>query len=171
MSRFYPQNLMGCRHRSCKFYLVVWWLTGIAGGLFLAADAGVYFSLMRACCDCRVSIVNLLLIPCFPFLISAIAVYFLLPMILYLCAAFKMFCFTYCICSLFATFAHAGLLVCVLLMFTNLLTVPALCRFQWLCASNGRKYLFRNAAVCLLWFAVVCTVDYLWIAPLLRDIF
>lgn len=171
MNRFYPQILMGCRHCSCKIILAVCWSVGFAGGICSASDAGIYLSLMRACCDSRVSIVNLLLVPCFPFLISAIAVYFSHFPLLYLCAASKMFCFGFALCMVSRSFAGAGLLVCILLLFTDILTFPILCVFQWFGFGIGKRRYFRSAVLCLLWFVIVCTVDYLWIMPLLREIF
>ena len=170
MNRFYPQILMGCSHRSCKFLIVTCWCAGFAGGFFLATDAGFYYSLMRACCDSRVSIVNLLIVPCFPFLISAIAVYFSSRPLLYLCAVVKMFCFGFCLCAVSRSFPGAGLLMCILLLFADILTLPVLCRFQWLGCLQGRKHLFRNATMSLCWFFAVCCVDYLWVMPLLREI-
>ena len=170
MNRFYPQKLMGCKHHSCNFMMATCWCAGLSAGFFLAANAGSYFSLMRACCDSRVSIVSLLIVPCFPFLISAIAVYFSYRSLLYLCAVFKMFGFGFCLSMVLQTYPGAGLLVCILLMFTDILTVPAICRFQWCGCSRGRKYLLCQAVLCLCWFAAVCSVDYIWIMPLLREI-
>ena len=170
LNRFYPLKLMGCRHRSCNFLLAACWCAGFAGGFFLAADAGSYYSLMRACCNSRVSIVNLLIVPCFPFLISAIAVYFSSRLLLCLCAIFKMFCCGFCLSVVGQSFPGVGFLVCILLMFTDILTVPVLCRFQWLGNLRGRKHLFRHAALCLIWFAGVCAADYVWVMPLLREI-
>ena len=170
MNRFYPQNLMGCRHCSCNFLLIVCWCIGFIIGTFLAADAGPYFPLMRMCCDSHVSIVNLLIVPCFPFIISAIAVYYSIKPLLYLCAFLKMFCLGFCLRVVISSFYGVGLLVCILLLFTDFFTVPVLCRFQCRWIIKSRSRFFCSILVCLMWFAGVCTVDYLWIMPLLREI-
>lgn len=170
MKRFYPQKLMGCRHCSCRFLLIACWCAGVAGGVLGASNTGSFLSLMRMCCESRVSIVNLLIIPCFPFLISAIAVYFDLYPILLLCAVFKLFCFSFCACITLLSFHSAGYLICILLLYTDILTTPVLCRFQWLGYLRGRVHFYRNTLLCLLWFVGVCVSDYIWIAPLLREI-
>ena len=143
LTLFYPQKLMGCSHRSCKVSLILCWCIGFAGGVFQGLNAGPYYSLMRACCDSRVSIVNLLIVPCFPFLVSAIAVYFSLRLVLYFCAVCKMFCFSFCLCAVFRSFPGAGVLVCILLLFTDILAIPVLCRFQWSGCLRGRRQFYR----------------------------
>ena len=125
---------------------------------------------MRACCDVGVSIVGLFLIPFFPFLISAIAVYCSIPLLIYICVLAKSFLIGFCAWALIGTFSVGGWLICLLLLFTDLLTAPALYLFQLQCLRGVVKDIISSGVYTLLWFVAVSLADFLWIAPLLRDI-
>ena len=127
-------------------------------------------SLMRACCDAGVSIVGLFLVPFFPFLISAVAVYCSTPLILYLTGLAKSFLFGFCACAVYTGSSGGGWLLCLLLLFTDLLTAPALFLFQLRCMYDDSKNVLRFGVFAVLWFMAVSAADYLWIVPLLRDI-
>lgn len=166
----FPLKLMEVSRRSCKLFLILCWLIGLWCGIFVAAGADNIVSLMRACCDAGVSIVGLLFIPLFPFLISAVAVYFSLPWLLCLTAFFKSLLSVFCTCVIFRAFKGAGWLIWPMLQFTDLLTLPVLCRFQLRRICSQRTGFIREVAVSLGWFLAVALTDWLWVAPLLRDI-
>lgn len=168
---FFPRKLIESGRRSCKMILIIFWCIGFAGGTVAAAGAGNLTSLMRACCDSSVSIVGLFLVPFFPFLISAVAVYFSLPWLLCLTALCKMFSFGFCTCAVAVGFAEAGWLICLLLLFTDLCTLPVLCWFQFRHSAGGRRILWKDVLCPIVWFLAVCAVDRIWIVPLLIDIF
>ena len=170
MNISFPLKLMEDGRRSCKMSLILCWLIGIWSGVLVAAGADDIVSLMRACCYASVSIVGLLFIPLFPFLISAVAVYFSLPRLLCFTAFMKSFFFGFCTCVVFKGFGTAGWLVWPMLQFTDLLTLPVLCRFQLRHFGVRSTGFCRDGIAATLWFLAVAAADWLWVAPLLRDI-
>lgn len=166
----FPLKLMEASRRSCKSHLILFWLVGFGSGVFTAAGADNIVSLMRACCDAGVSIVGLLLVPLFPFLISAVAVYFSLPWLLCLTAFLKSFLSAFCACAVFLVFKGAGWLILPMLQFTDLMTLPVLYRFQSRHISGQRARVIQESIVSLLWFLAVSLTDLLWVTPLLKDI-
>ena len=170
MSFFFTQNLVADSRRSCKMLLALLWCIGLICGISLAACTDTIASLMRACCDAGVSIVGLFFVPFVPFLISAIAVYCSIPLFIYVSGLAKSFLFGFCTCAVLAAFSDGGWLTCLLLLFTDLLTIPVLYLFQLRCLRDGVKDILSRGVYTVAWFAVVSSADYLWIAPLLRDI-
>ena len=169
MSFFFPRNLVVASRRSCKLILSFLWSFGLFSGVSVAACADNPVSLMRACCDAGVSIVGLLTVPFLPFLISAFAVYCSALPVLYLTGFCKSFLLGFCVCAVSTGFPGGGWLMCLLLLFTDLLTVPGLFLFQFRCLS-GCKGILQQGLWTALWFVAVCIADYLWVVPLLRDI-
>ena len=165
-----PQKMMDCSRRSCNFFLIFLWCIGFACGANLARRTGNFVSLMRACCESRVSIVGLVTVPFLPFLFSAVAVYLSSLPLLYLTAFFKTFSFGFCIFAVTRSFGSAGWLIRFLLLFTDICTLPVLLRFQYVQSRLGRKNFWRNSICCALYFVGVCLIDQIWIATLLRDI-
>lgn len=166
----FPQKLMDYSRRSCKLFLVIVWLTGFGSGIYTAAHADSLISLMRACCDAGVSIVGLLFVPFFPFLISAYAVYFSQPWLLRAVAFIKSFLFACCSCIVLKAFGAAGWLLWPMLQFTDLMTLPLLCRFQIRHFRERAEGFYKDAVLTLLWFCGIALADWLWVAPMLRDI-
>jgi len=165
----FSQYLVASSRRSCKLMLTFLWAVGLLCGCYCAACADNIASLMRACCDAGVSIVGLLTVPFLPFLISAIAVYCSALPVLYLTGFCKSFLLGFCVCAVSTGFPGGGWLMCLLLLFTDLLTVPGLFLFQFRCLS-GCKGILQQGLWTALWFVAVCIADYLWVVPLLRDI-
>ena len=170
MSFFLTQNLVAAGRHSCKMVLALLWCFGLICGASAAACTDIPVSLMRACCNAGVSIVGLFLIPFFPFMISAIAVYCSIPLLIYLCVLAKSFLLGFCAWALIGTFSVGGWLICLLLLFTDLLTAPALYFFQLRCLRGVVKDIISSGVYTVLWFVAVSLADYLWVVPLLRDI-
>ena len=166
----FVRNLIARHSRSCKIVLTVIWVLGFSCGISGAACADIPVSLMRACCESGVSIVGLFLVPFFPFLISAVAVYCSAPLILYLTGFCKSFLLGFFSCAVCSAFSGGGWLICLLLMFTDLFTAPAVLWFQLRQMNFCGKPDFRSGVFALLWFAAVSAVDYFCILPLLREI-
>ena len=170
MRFFLSQNFVASSRRSCKMVLAVIWVLGLICGSFCAAGADNLSSLMRACCHAGVSIVGLFFVPFLPFLISAVAVYCHAPLIILLTGLCKSFLLGLCICVVHSGFSQGGLLICFLLLFTDILTAPALFWFQMRYLQGLRKGIVRDSILALMWFFAVSAVDRAWIVPLLRDI-
>ena len=166
----FSQYSIASRCHSCKMILAFLWGIGFVCGCTCAASTDIFVSLMRACCVAGVSIVGLFFVPFLPFLISAAAVYYSAPLIVYLTGLWKSFLFGFCICAVWFCFSGGGWLVSLLLLFTDVLTVPTLFWFQCHAVINPGKTTFKCGILAILWFAAVSAVDYFWIVPLLRDI-
>lgn len=167
----FSQYLVANSRRSCKLMLTFLWAVGFLCGCYCAACADNLASLMRACCDADVSIVGLFFVPFFPFLISAVAVYCSAPLIICLTGLCKAFLLGFCVCAVYFCFSGGGWLVCLLLLFTDIVTVPALFLFQFRAVCGTWKRTCRDGILALAWFAAVTAVDRIWIVPLLREIF
>ena len=170
MRFFFPQKVMVCGGRSCKMILLFCWIIGSLCGAVVASGADSISSLVRACCDASVSTVGLLMVSFLPFLFSAVAVSFSLPWLLRLIALLKAFCFSFCAVIVLGEFGTAGWLCCLLLLFTDILTLPLLCRFQLRHCSAVCRFFLLVFCACLIWSLIVCMVDRSWVVPLLRDI-
>lgn len=169
MSFLFSQNLVAHGRRSCKILLAFLWCFGFGSGVLMAARTDNIASLMLACCDAGVSIVGLFFVPFFPFLISAIAVYCSIPLLVYIIGLVKSFAIGFCFCAVSRAFAGGGWLISLLLMFTDLLTAPALFLFQLRVVTEEQQRILRHGVYALVWFVTVSLADYIWIAPLLRD--
>ena len=170
MSFLFSQYSIASRRSSCKLILTFLWVIGFVCGCLCAACADNFTSLMRACCTAGVSIVGLFFVPFLPFLISAAAVYCSAPLFVYLTGFCKSILLGFCVCTVYSGFPGGGWLVSLLLLFTDVLTVPMLIWFQCCAVSNPCRGTFKRGILTFAWFAVVSAVDYFWIAPLLRDI-
>ena len=170
MRLFFSQYSIASHRCSCKILLAFLWVIGFVCGCSCAACADNFVSLMRACCDAGVSIVGLFFVPFLPFLITAVAVYFSAPLIVYLTGLCKAFLLGFCFCAVHSGFSTGGWLVSLLLLFTDLVTVPALLWFQCCVVGASRKTVFKCGILALFWFVAVAAADYFWIVPLLRDI-
>lgn len=170
MNFFFPLTLNAASRSSCKIPVTLSWCIGLICGIFVAACTDNIASLMRACCDAGVSIVGLIIVPFFPFLFSAIAVFCSSPLLLYLTGFCKSFLLGFSIRAVFIVFSGGGLLICALLLFTDLLTTPAIFLFQLRYAKWRSKEFLQSCISALIWFLAVIAVDYTWITPLLRDI-
>ena len=170
MRFLFSQYLIASRCHSCKMIIAFLWGIGFVCGCLCAACADNFTSLMRTCCTADVSIVGLFFVPFLPFLISAAAVYCSAPLIVYLTGFCKSFLLGFCVCTVYSGFPGGGWLVSLLLLFTDVLTVPMLFWFQCHAVINPGKTTFKYGMLAIFWFAAVSAVDYFWIVPLLRDI-
>lgn len=166
----FPTNLIASGYSSCKLTVLFLWIFGFLSGVVFAAPADHLVSLMRACCDAGVSIVGLFFVPFLPFLISAAAVFCSAPLMFYFTFWGKSFLLGFSLRIVHAGFTGGGWLICLLLFFTDILTAPILLLFGLRHADCRRKPGPQEIAFAMIWFAVVCTTDYLWVVPLLREI-
>ena len=170
MRFLFMRNLDAIGCRLCKMILSFLWCFGFCCGGFTAARADNLASLMLTCCNSGVSIVGLFFVPFLPFLISAAAIYCSAPLILFLTGFCKSFLLGFCVTAVYLVFSAGGWLICLLLLFTDLLSVPALLRFQLACFGGNNRRLLRNGICTLLWFLAVAAADHIWVLPLLREI-
>ena len=171
MRYIFPTKLIGRCRRSCKIILAALWCAGLICGISAAACAGILPSLMRACCQSRVSIVSLLFVPLLPFLFSAFAVFISCPRLVCFVGFLKAFSFGLCLRAVSAAFGSAGWLVCSLLLFTDCVTMPALFWF-WLRHADGNiSSLGKDSLICTTWFLLIAIIDSAYVTPMLIQIF
>ena len=170
MRFLFSQYSIASRCHSCKKVLAFLWVVGFVCGCSCAACSDNLVSLMRACCNAGVSIVGLFFVPFLPFLITAAAVYCSAPLFVFLTGLCKSFLLGFCICAVYSGFSGGGWLVCLLLLFTDILTAPVLLWFQLRAVPGPGKNIRKCGVLAVAWFAAVSAADHIWIAPLLREI-
>ena len=170
MRFLFSQYSIASRCHSCKMVLAFLWVVGFVCGCSCADCADNLVPLMLACCNAGVSIVGLFLVPFLPFLITAAAVYCSAPLFVYLTGLCKSFLLGFCICAVYSGFSGGGWLVCLLLLFTDILTAPVLLWFQLRAIPGPEKNIRKCGILAVAWFAAVSAADHIWIAPLLRKI-
>lgn len=170
MRYIFPAKLIGSNHLSCRRLLIASWCVGLFWGVLCPGVSEIHTSWMRACLDSRVTIVGLLLVPLSPLLISAVAVYLSCPYLLCPLCFCKAFTFGLCAFAVASAYGSAGWLVQFLFMFTDCLTLPALCWF-WIRHADGNKgSLRKDILCCTIWFLAIGIVDYRAVLPLLKEI-
>ncbi len=152
-------------------FLVSCFAGGLLLGFFWTAHADPSFAaLMRRASNAPVSIFGLLAATFFPFLLSAIAVYFSKSWLLYPICFFKAFCFGTCATAVAQAFGSAGWLVQPMLLFSDCCTLPLLCLF-WLRHVSGQRRLpgaeFLLVASLLL---LIGCIDYRLVSPFLAEL-
>ena len=115
------------RRKLSVIFLALFWILGIALGIVYAAVCRSHVaSLMRGFLSGTVSIVGLLCVSVIPFLFSAFAVLISKPRILFLVAFGKGFFFSFVSCGFLFSLGSAGWLFRLLLMFSDLVSMPVL---------------------------------------------
>jgi len=166
----YTSKVIERSHCSCKNILRILWCGGLICGIMAAACAGNLTSLMLTFCQNRVSIVSLLIVPLFPFLISAFAVFYFDFRFLYPVCFLKAFSLGFTARLVMDAFGSAGWLVCGMLLFTDIMTAPALL-YAWLRFAERNRSVYPKVCIgCIAWFVIIVLSDHGLIAPLLKQI-
>lgn len=151
-------------------FLAFCWCAGLLGGCILSRQTDqIHFSLMREAVNRSVSIVGLFAV-LLPFLISAIAVYFTQVWLIFPVSFLKAFSFAYVAASVTQAFGTCGWLIRLLLLFTDVCTVPILfwCWLRFLNGSLNKRSaeMMLCAAICI----AICGFDYFVISPFLNGL-
>lgn len=168
MARFFHHILPDVWRKNCKLYLAFSWLCGLGFGVLVFSYAGnSHIPLMRMAATSHMSIVSLLSVLILPFLLSAFAVFCFRPQLLLAVSFGKAFSFAFVSISAIAAFGSAGWLVRLLLMFSEMLSLPLLFWF-WLRYISGD---FRPAPAAIFLTAalvfLIGSVDHCYISPML----
>lgn len=157
------------RHSSriCIWILAFVWISGLICGVMYAAYDATIISLMRMVCFNCVSIVGLATILILPLLISAVAVYFSKPAVIYLLSAFKAFSSGYCIYGTLAVYGSAGWLIRLLLLFSDTCITVVLMWFWIRHISGSKRALTADTAVCTVLAGLIGIIDYTVVSPFL----
>lgn len=111
----------------------------------------------------RVTIVGLAAVSFLPFLISAFAVSFRRFRLLPLIAFFKALLFSYVSLGIMAAYGDGGWLSCLLLMFTDVLSLPVLLLY-WL--RQSRETTQSQDLLFLSLLVLIGSMDYFIISPI-----
>lgn len=171
MARFLLHHNSLVSRKAYVFFLASTFLSGLLVGCFARTSAEVdSVSWMRGVLDAPVSIVGLLSVIFLPFLFSAFAVYTSQHWLLAPIAFWKALSFALAAGWIGAAFGSAGWLMRILLMFTDICSMPLLILF-WLrygCRERQPKLLsvlnFLGAAIC------IGSIDFFMISPILSGL-
>lgn len=155
-----------CKARS--FLLAFFWCLSFSVGiLFVQFNRDITVSLMCTAPLCRVSIFGLVVTLLFPLVITAVAVYFSIPFLIFALIILKGVSFGYCLFGSFLAFGSAGWLIFGLLTFSQtLMIIPLL--WLWLSGlSTGSTKMFKHICGWLFVAVILCITDYLIISPFL----
>lgn len=168
MTRFFCSDLPHRWRKGCHFVLAFFWLTGLVSGILVCLSAGDSFvSWMRSTVYWSVSIVGLLFVTIFPFLISAFAVFISRPGLLLPICFCKAFLFSLVSMGTVQAFGSAGWLIRCLLLFSDCVSVPLL-YWYWLRFLPGTRTFCGWETVAILALgALIGSVDYRIISPFL----
>ncbi len=158
----------------CRFKTVLIAAAWVAGLLFgslvsLKADT-ILASTMHGAVSGSVSIFGLLSVLFLPLLVSALAVFISQPLLLVPVVFLKAFSFSYTAAGLFMVYPTAGWLLQALMMFSDMLMMPAYWLLWLRAASGDRCTALRWSAVCAACAALIGCVDYTVVAPFLAHL-
>lgn len=154
-----------------RMILALCYCAGLAAGAFAAVQAEESLvSWMRTVQLQRVSIVSLLVVALLPFLISAAAVLIAQVRLFYPVCFLKAFSFGFCAGGVYLVFGSAGWLVCGLLLFTDLCSMPLLYLFWQRYIDGSRRLALTDAVLPASLLFLIGSLDHCIITPFLMKI-
>ena len=156
-------------HQNNCFYRCFLCLFWVLGFLLGADNSSLFYdlnSLMRGGLLCSVSIVSLLTVSFLPFLFSAFVVAIGLRWLLYPICFLKAFCCSFACTAIHVAFGSAGWLMCFLLAFSDLLTMPMLFLYWLRHISDLRFFSGTECVFFLSIYTLIGCIDYYYVAPL-----
>lgn len=170
MVRFFRTHFLQYPRRVNVTILAFTLLLGYSFGSIVSCFASpILFQLMRTGAMNGVSIVSVLPILLFPFLVSALAVFLRLKWLLLLVAFLKAFLFSYLGSHIFRLFPTSGPLFAVFFLTSDLLSMPVLCWFWFRCISDSDSLVRALIPVFFLVFGIGL-FDYLVTSPFLASL-
>lgn len=167
MARFLYHFFSSLRRKVSTIILALFWIFGLVLGCCFHLSCGSStVSMMCGALDGTVSIVSLLSVILFPFLLSALAVFFFKPSLLPIIAFCKAFSLAFVAAGLLSAYGSAGWLAQLLLMFSDICTTPLLWLF-WV-RSQGSAGTPSAHETCL-WLSLVCLIcclDFYFVSPI-----
>ena len=155
------------KHRSSSFLGLVW-AFGFAAGVIVHCILGPVFSpWMRGIFTKPVSIVSLLSVTCFPYLFSAFAVYIGHRWLLYPICFGRAAVFSLISSGVWAEFGSAGWLAWLLIMFSDLFSLPLLYRYSIRNISGFRSFSMSEFLFIGSCFIFIGSFEYCCISPFL----
>ena len=170
MRIMHSNKLQIFRQQTCKVLLCVCWMLGLVFGAVFSAGADSTFLLLMRRTEFSVSIVGLLLVAMLPFLFTAYAFFLSNRFLIIIFAFLKAFSFSYCLFGLSAVYGTGSWLAWILLMFSDLGTLPVL-MWLWIHFLGSPERSIRTKFVCCLSVsALIVMADYWMISPFAASI-
>ena len=138
------QSVWSKRSDKCSLLLLLFWLAGSVFGLFLIRFMAVdLVTEIGSLASTPKSVCGVLVADVLPFLIGGLAVWCSEPWVLPVLGGMKAFCFSYASGAVALSYGESSWLIHLLLLFSDIFLVPALCIFC-LRYCSGRQKLFRR---------------------------
>lgn len=170
MARFLHHVLRSLQRKWEIVFLAFCFSMGLVFGTLSFYRADLSSSLMHGAISGSVSIVHLLSVILLPFLLSALAVFFSKPKLIFAIAFLKAFNFAFISAGVFAAFGCGGWLVRWLLMFSDCLTMPLLWLYWLRNAFGCRAFRIWEVGTTAAAYCLIGCLDYYFIMPLLLGI-
>lgn len=169
---FYNRFAVFVRSQYRVIFLACLWLFGLVLGFYISAagsESSVY--LMRTAVLRSVSIVGLLVVLIFPFVISAVLIHYVSAKCIYPLAFLKAIFFAFCLHSITLAFGSSSWLVRWILMFSESCMVVILLWF-WIrnISGSGRSYI-GEITVFAVFSAIIFFIDFYAVSPFLKMLF
>lgn len=143
-------------------------LFGYLIGTFLAIETLVnFYTLMRSAANSPVSIVGSLISAFLPFLLAFATVHYKKPALLLLILFCKAIVFSHCSMCCYLAFGSGGWLVRLLLLFSEILIFPVLCRFAILYIGQPKHLRRCDVLICTAAAIFVAIINFYFISPYL----
>lgn len=147
------------------------WILGLLWGVYCGFhwDSSLV-PLMRGCLYGSVSIVCVFCLICLPFLISLLASFWNARVLIYLIAFGKAFLFSFVSLGVFFSFGAAGWLVQILLMFSEVCSLPVLYWFWLYCLDRRQGPSALEIFSLLSLFFLIASLNSSYVMPFLASL-
>lgn len=159
-------SVLGTQCKGSVILLSFLWMVGLVCGLYFISSSGDWITGLFTCvAGSRQSILGLLAVVCIPLIVSAIAIYFSAPALIYIYSVIKAFSFGCSLCGIAITFRHSSWLVRLLLLFSDtglvVLMLWLWCRMLY----KNRFSVRKDLVFCIAASAVIGIIDYFLVSP------
>ena len=166
MARFFRRDISRFLHSGCSLYLGLFWCCGLLFGYFIYLYICPSFSsMMRGIVPDSVSIVGLLCVSVFPFLISAFVVYISKPSLLFVFSFCKAFLIILISLSIIGAFPVFGPLFRCLILFHDLVSTPILYWYWHRHISGDTAFSWSEVLFLLSCFLLIGSFVYHFVSP------
>lgn len=168
MVQYFHRIQPSFRQHISVWFLSLVWVSGLAAGAVVYFVVGpVFFHWMREILYGSVSIVGLFCVTCFPFLFSAFAVYIGLRWLIYPICFWKTMLVSMVSLALWVQFGSTGWLAWLLIMFSDVISLPFLYRYCLRNVSGNRSFSCPEFFATISILIFIGSVDYCCISPFL----
>ena len=162
----------GYRFIASRIPMVVFWILGILTGLYVTiTPPASYLSLMQGLEIQPLSIVSRFAVLFFFLVISVVFTFYNNNILLVVIVFCKAFLLAYAWRWFGIAFRDAGWLVCFLLMFFDICTVPVLFYFWLRCFAGDMQVQTRSIIYLAVYGLIIFCIDMYWVSPFVLSLF